>query len=80
MANAHVHPVFADILRGIEQQPLVLHRAATKASPRRFSADPLTGFGDDISTIGSDRWREVRDQEHADHLADERRERDGGTA
>lgn len=71
MANAHVHPVFAAILRGIEQQPLVLHRAATKASPRRFSAEPMTGFGG-IDELGSDRWREVRDQEHADDLADTR--------
>ena len=46
--NDHVHPTFRAILNGIAAQPAMLVRAANKAAPRRFSADPqpLTGFGD----------------------------------
>lgn len=53
--------------------------AFDKASPRRFTGEPLTGFGG-IAEVGSDRWHEVRDDEHADHLADEHHEREGGAA
>ena len=43
--NEHVHPIFANILRSIEQQPLQLHRAAAKAGQRRFTGEAITGFG-----------------------------------
>ena len=43
--NEHVHPIFARILRSIEQQPLQLHRAAAKAGKRRFTGEAITGFG-----------------------------------
>lgn len=38
-------PVFQRILASIEAQPAMLVRAANKASDRRFSGEPLTGFG-----------------------------------
>lgn len=50
----------------------VLDTAHDKAAPRRFNDEPMSGFGD-IGDVGSERWREVRDQEHADQLRDERR-------
>lgn len=37
-------PVFHRILASIEAQPAMLVRAANKASPRRFSNEPITGF------------------------------------
>lgn len=49
--------------------------AFDKASPRRFTGEAQTGFGD-IGTVGSERYLEVRDGEHADQLIEERRERD----
>lgn len=42
--NDHVHPTFRAILNGIVAQPAQLVRAANKASPRRFTAEPITGF------------------------------------
>lgn len=51
--------------------------ALDKAAPRRFTGEPLTGFGG-IDEVGSDRWREVRDQEHADHVVDMQRTERGG--
>lgn len=71
-----VHPIFADILRGIELQPAMLKRAADKAEPRRFSAEPITAMGDlGIGVRGSDRWAEVRAEEFADQRREERAER-----
>lgn len=48
--------------------------AFEKASPRRFSGESLTGFGG-IDEIGSDRRRDVMDEELACQRDDERRER-----
>lgn len=70
--NARLHPLFAQILGSIEQQPLVLHRAAAKACDRRFSAEPLTGFGG----LGDERCAEISADELEDQRADERRERE----
>ncbi len=44
--NKHLNPVFAEILNGIAQQPAQLVRAAAKASPRRFTGEPITDHGD----------------------------------
>lgn len=49
-----------------------------KASPRRFTAEPITGFGS-ISDRGSERSREVRDEELAAQRDDERFERIWGS-
>ena len=35
-----------------------------------------SAFMAEICRVGSDRWREIREQEGADHAADMRRERD----
>ena len=48
--------------------------AHEKAAPRRFTGEPMTGFGG-IDEIGSDRYLEVRDQEGADHDREEQRSR-----
>ena len=43
--NTHLHPLFAAILHNIEAQPAMLHRAAVKASARRFDSDaPVSAF------------------------------------
>jgi len=51
----------------------ILDVALGKAAPRRFTGEPMTGFGDDIGTVGSDRWLDVRDQEGADHDREDRK-------
>ena len=66
--------VFDDILRNIELQPVMLRRAAVKADPRRFTGDPVTAFGD-IGTVGSERYREVWEEENSDFLREEREQR-----
>lgn len=79
MSHSNLHPLFADLLRAIEMQPTMLHRAAVKAEPRRFSAEPVepSAFAglDGIGQVGSERWNDVRDQEQADQLRDEREDR-----
>lgn len=37
-------PVFRRLLSTFEQQSAILELAAEKASPRRFTAEPITGF------------------------------------
>lgn len=74
MNNDHVHPLFADILYGLELQPLQLKRALDKAAPRRLTGEPQTGFGDL-------RTREERAADEAEHFqemqdADRRMESD----
>lgn len=56
----------------------VLATALAKAAPRRFVDAEPSAFGDlmGIGRVGSMRWREVRDQEHADRVWDEQRARD----
>lgn len=95
---------------------VLLKTAHAKASPRRFTGEPVTGFGEltqdqqltrakqeararavphdfgavladcaeadadeafaaEIAQRGSPRWQEVRDEEHAHQLAEERAER-----
>lgn len=46
LPDKNVHPVFAGILQAIEAQPAMLERAAAKADGRRFTGEPLTGFGE----------------------------------
>jgi hypothetical protein len=72
-----LHPLFADILRGIEQQPLMLHRAAVKAEVRRFTGEPPSAFADlgGIGVRGSDRWLEVMEEERQCMRDDEYMER-----
>lgn len=56
---------------------------ADKADERRLLAEPHTpsAFGPLLfGPMHPDRRAEIRADEHADHLADERRERDGGEA
>ncbi len=53
------------------QSNLLVRRAHTQ-SERRFTDEPMTGFGG-IDEIGSDRWNEVRDQEGADHDREDHR-------
>ena len=65
-----LHPLFAAILHDIEQQPLILHRAALKADARRFTGDPVTGHG----IFSEERMREIGDEERTDHLRDDQRE------
>lgn len=90
MSNAHAHRIFAPILDAIEQQPLILKRAAEKASPRRFSNEPITGFGalDDEPDL---RTHAQRSADYAEYLRelrddcaaiDEREDRrlDGGAS
>lgn len=82
MSHVHLPRIFQDILHGIEQQSTMLHRAAVKAEPRRFSAEPVepSAFAglDGIGQVGSDRWLSVRDDEEACQRADARRdEREG---
>lgn len=61
LSDPNVDPAFKNVLTRSH------HR------PRRFTGEPIiTGFGS-ISDVGSDRYREVRDDEQADHRADERR-------
>jgi hypothetical protein len=67
-----VAPAFRRIFA--DPKPDVRTVAFDKAAPRRFTGEPMTGFGG-IDEVGSDRWREVRDDERADHQRDERRER-----
>ena len=67
---SRLHPLFESILSGIKQQPLILHRAAVKAAPRRFSGDPVTGFG----CLSDERRAEIMAEEWADQLIDERRD------
>ena len=69
-----LHPIFESILSGIEQQPLILQRAAVKAAPRRFLSEPHqpSAFGG----LSVERRAEIRADELADQLVDERRERD----
>jgi hypothetical protein len=81
MNNEHVHPIFQEILRSFELQPTMLHRAAVKAEPRRFSAEPVepSAFAglDGIGQVGSERWLSVRDEEQACQRADARRDEMG---
>lgn len=72
--DSNVAPAFRRIFASPKEGPLEVAHA--KADVRRFAAEPvaLTGFGG-IDEIGSERWRDVRDQEQADQRADERRER-----
>ncbi len=57
-----------------EQHNLLIRRAAV-ARERRFSDDSITGFGS-INEIGSQRWRDVRDEEYALQLREQDIERD----
>lgn len=70
--DPNVAPAFRRIFATPKEGPLEVAHA--KANARRFAADPvaLTGFGS-IGEIGSERWREVRDQEGADHDREEHR-------
>lgn len=68
--DANVSPAFRRVVANPKKD--YLETAADKAAKRRFTAEPLTGFGG-IDEIGSDRCLEVRDEERADDLADERR-------
>lgn len=81
MSNRHVHPIFQDIIRAIEMQPTMLHRAAVKAEPRRFSAEPVepSAFAglDGIGQVGSERHAEVMAEELACQRADARRDEMG---
>ena len=69
-----LRPIFAGLLASIEQQPLMLQRAAVKAAPRRFlpEAHQPSAFGG----LSDERRAEIRADEHADQLVDERCERD----
>lgn len=53
----------------------VLDDAEERGDVRKFTGDTLTGFGD-IGDRGSDRWREVMDEERAYQLREERAARD----
>lgn len=68
-----VHEDERQIAANNAQANLLIRREHT-ARGRRFDGMPITGFGD-ISTVGSDRWREVRDEEEACDREDQRRER-----
>ena len=69
-----LRPIFESILSGIEQQPLILNRAAVKAAPRRFLSEPHqpSAFGG----LSEERRAEIMAEEWADQRADERIERD----
>ena len=71
---SRLHPLFESILSGIEQQPLILHRAAVKAAPRRFLNEPHqpSAFG----CLSAERRAEIMAEEWADQLVDDRREHD----
>lgn len=49
----------------------VLDTRHQKAQPRRFTGEPVTGFG----SLGQERRAEIGAEELADQRADERRER-----
>ena len=56
--------IFDDILRNIERQPLILHRAAVKADARRFSGEAVTAFSAlDAQLDALDRRDETGDRE-----------------
>ena len=69
---SRLHPIFESILSGIEQQPLILHRAAVKAAPRRFLSEPHepSAFGG----LSEERMAELMAEEWADQRADELRD------
>ena len=69
---SRLHPIFESILAGIEQQPLILHRAAVKAAPRRFLTDPHepSAFG----CLSAERRAEIMAKEWVDQRADELRD------
>jgi hypothetical protein len=55
----------------VELQPLLLHRQDKKVAPRRFVDDHQpSAFSslDGIGKVSGLRWREVRDQKHADQV------------
>ena len=68
---SRLHPLFQEILRNIEAQPAMLHRAAAKASARRFDSDaPVSAFAAfDAQREADDRRNETGDTE-AHKLAD----------
>ena len=68
---SRLHPLFQEILRNIEAQPAMLHRAAVKASARRFDSDaPVSAFAAfDAQREADDRRDETGDAE-AHKLAD----------
>ena len=70
---SNLHPLFAAILAGIEQQPTMLQRASIKASPRRFSGEAPSGY---MPLRGSEREQEIWDGEREAILREEQDERD----
>lgn len=63
--------IFDDLLRSIQLQPVVLHRAQVKAAPRRFSGEPMTGFGD-LYEADDEPGEDPRVQADRDREIDER--------
>jgi hypothetical protein len=72
ISDPNVSPAFRRLF--VSPPKNILDVALGKAAPRRFTGEPLTGFGG-IDEIGSDRYLEVRDQEGADHDREEQRSR-----
>lgn len=74
-AARNLHPIFAEILRDIELQPALLARAQRKASERRFSAEPMTGFDEpDLRSEeerAADHAYDLQEQRDADRWMDE---------
>jgi hypothetical protein len=44
-SHRELREIYAQIERSVEPQPLLLKKREAKADPRRFTAEPLTGFG-----------------------------------
>lgn len=64
--------IFDAILSNIAAQPELLERLEGKQKPRRFTGEPITGFGG----LSTERRQEISAEERDCERADERRERD----
>lgn len=74
--DANIAPAFRRLFA--TPKPCYLAAAHEKAAPRRFVEDHQpSAFGalEGIGRVGSLRWQEVREQEHADHLFEAHQER-----